>query len=364
MITGIAGTELTPEEIEFFEANRPWGFILFSRNIISEEQLSLLTSQLREVTGRDETLIFIDQEGGRVQRLRPPLAPDYPSAAQIGAIYAQDKDKGMRAAWLLGRLHGFDLTRMGINANCMPVLDVPIAGSHQVIGDRAYSSDPAIVSVLGNLTAEGLMAGGVLPVIKHMPGHGRALADSHLNLPKVDATLRELNERDFVPFRALSDLPAAMTAHIIYNQLDPHLPATLSPTIMQCIIREMLGYQGLVMSDDISMRALWDESLWKDRTDKHQSADDKAMNETSTVRHLAALSAGIIAAGCDIVLHCSGILEETVAVSNAIPYLEGQSLRRAELAEVFAGKPDLSDEQELRDEFRNLFSDAGIALEA
>ena len=336
MITGFAGTMLTEAEQELFRRVRPWGFILFARNVESLEQLRALTKQIREVTGRDETLIFIDQEGGRVQRLRPPLVPNYPSASQIGALYNQDEDKGTRAAWLLGRLHAFDLMSVGINANCLPVLDVPVEGAHDVIGSRAYSSDPEIVAVLGNAVAEGLMAGGVLPVMKHMPGHGRAFADSHKELPSVDAPLSELCARDFVPFCQLDDLPAAMTAHIVYKALDPERPATLSPVVINCVIRDMLDYDGLLMSDDISMKAL------------SGNLDDIARD--------------IIEAGCDVVLHCSGVLEETIAVAAAIPDLKDESLRRAELAEVYAGEADMSHESAIRAEFEVLFpSESAIA---
>lgn len=334
MITGFAGTMLTEQEQELFRRIRPWGFILFARNVESLEQLRALTTQIRDVTGRKETLIFVDQEGGRVQRLRPPLVPNYPSASQIGALYAQDEEQGIRAAWLLGRLHAFDLTSVGINANCLPVLDVPVEGSHEVIGTRAYAHDPLVVSVLGNATAEGLMAGGVLPVMKHMPGHGRAFADSHKELPSVDAPLSELCERDFVPFCQLDDLPAAMTAHIVYKALDPERPATLSPVVINCVIRDMLGYEGLLMSDDISMKALSGE--------------------------LADIARDIIEAGCDVVLHCSGVLEETIAVADAIPVLNDESLRRAELAEVYAGTADLSDEAEIRAEFELLFPSVAV----
>lgn len=334
MITGFAGTMLTEQEQALFRKIRPWGFILFARNVESIAQLQALTKQLREVSGREETLIFVDQEGGRVQRLRPPLAPDYPSAAQIGALYVQDEEKGLCAAWLLGRLHAFDLMRVGINANCLPVLDVPVEGAHDVIGNRAYSHDPEVVAVLGNAVAEGLMAGGVLPVMKHMPGHGRAFADSHKELPSVDAPLSELCARDFVPFCQLDDLPAAMTAHIVYKSLDPEHPATLSPVVINCVIRDMLDYDGLLMSDDISMKAL------------SGNLDDIARD--------------IIAAGCDIVLHCSGVLQETIAVANAVPDLQGDSLRRAELAEVYAGEADLSNEAEIRAEFEAMFPQQAV----
>lgn len=328
-IAGVAGTKLTPDEIAFFRDEKPWGFILFARNVESLEQVADLTAQLRDATDRPQMPVFIDQEGGRVQRLRPPLVPNYPAAAEIGAIYNRDHDAGLRAAWLHARLHAFDLLKVGVNADCLPVLDVPIDGAHDVIGARAYSKNPQEVALMGRAAAEGLLAGGVLPVIKHMPGHGRAFSDTHKELARVDVPLSELVAHDFVPFKALNDLPMAMTAHVIFDSLDPKNPSTLSPTVINTVIRDVIQFDGLIISDDISMKAL--------------SGD------------LGDIAEGITNAGCDIILYCAGVMEELKKVAPRVPILESKSLRRAELAEVYAGEPDLSDEAELREEFGQLF---------
>ncbi|PWL18013.1 beta-N-acetylhexosaminidase [Falsochrobactrum shanghaiense] len=328
-IAGISGTRLTADEIAFFRDEKPWGFILFARNVESLEQLADLTKHMRDLTGRSQTPVFIDQEGGRVQRLRPPLAPNYPSAAQIGAIYDRDREAGLRAAWLHARLHAFDLLKVGINVDCLPVLDVPVEGAHDVIGSRAYSRNPHSVAEMGRAATEGLLAGGVLPVMKHMPGHGRAFSDTHKELARVGVPLDELVAHDFVPFKALNDLPMAMTAHVIFDSIDPDHPATLSPTVIDTIIRDVIGFDGLIISDDISMKALQGD--------------------------LDILAQAIIGAGCDMVLYCAGVMEELVRVAANVPLLEGKARKRAELAEVYVGEPDLSDETELREEFARMF---------
>ncbi|GAB1581954.1 beta-N-acetylhexosaminidase [Phyllobacterium phragmitis] len=329
LIAGVSGKALTAEEIALIRDTQPWGIILFARNIAEAAQVSDLTAHLRDLTGRPRTPVFIDQEGGRVQRLRPPLAPDYPPASALGALYAGDREAGLRAAWLMSRLHAFDLLKLGINADCLPVLDVPVEGAHDVIGTRAYAKDPHIVAEMGRAAAEGLLSGGVLPVMKHIPGHGRAFADTHKELAKVDAPLCDLEDRDFLPFKALSDLPAAMTAHVVFTAIDPARPATLSPTVVETIIRDFIGFDGLLMSDDISMKALSGD--FGDLTD------------------------AIFAAGCDVVLHCNGLMEELSKVAAHAPVLAGKAKKRAEIAEVFAGEPDLSDEAEIREEFRRIF---------
>lgn len=328
-IAGVSGTKLTADEIAFFKDECPWGFILFARNVETLEQVAELTAHLRDLTGRSQMPVLIDQEGGRVQRLRPPLVPNYPSASEIGAIYDRDEEAGLRAAWLHARLHAFDLLKVGVNVDCLPVLDVPIEGASDVIGSRAYSRNPHVVAALGRAAAEGLLAGGVLPVMKHMPGHGRAFVDTHKELAHVDVPLSELVAHDFVPFKALNDLPMAMTAHVVFDCLDPSQPATLSPTMLNNVIRDLIGFDGLIMSDDLSMKAL--------------SGD------------LGDLAENIITAGCDVVLYCAGVMEELVKVAARVPVLEGKSRKRADIAEVFAGEPDLSDEQELREEFNQLF---------
>lgn len=327
-IFGCSGPVLTEDERAFFEQHKPWGFILFARNIVDGEQIRTLTAALRKSVGRDDAPIFLDQEGGRVQRLRPPLAQNYPPAATFGALYKADQKAGLRATYLLSRLHAFDLLRYGITADCLPVLDVPVAGAHDVIGDRAYAHEPEIVSILGRAASDGLLAGGVLPVIKHIPGHGRAGADSHFDLPHVDTSHEELSRTDFVPFKALADLGMAMTAHVIYDSLDPAAPATTSSKLISDIIRGEIGFDGLLMSDDVSMKAL--KGSFEDRTRQ------------------------IFAAGCDIALHCNGVMEEMQAVISQVPFLAERALERAELALAPLGQADDADENLLRAEFASL----------
>ena len=223
-ILGCSGLSLTDEEAAFFAAHRPWGFILFARNVGDLDQLRRLVSDLRQSVARDDAPVLVDQEGGRVQRLRPPLAERYPSAAQLGEIYLRDHVAGRRAAWLMSRLHAFDLARCGISVDCLPVLDVPAGDSSNVIGDRAYGADPHVVADMGAAAAAGLKAGGLLPVIKHMPGHGRARVDTHLELAVVDAPREALEDVDFVPFRALRKEAMAMTAHVVYSAIDARSP--------------------------------------------------------------------------------------------------------------------------------------------
>lgn len=328
MIVGCAGKTLTVEEVGFYRDERPWGFILFGRNVGEADQIADLCAAFRDSVGRADAPVFIDQEGGRVQRLRPPLAPNYPPAARIGALYRADNGAGRRAAFLMSRLHAFDLRKVGVNVDCLPVLDVPVEGAHEVIGNRAYGYDPEAVAVLGRAAADGLLAGGVLPVIKHIPGHGRAGADTHLSLPAVDASLEELDGHDFVPFRSLRDLPMAMTAHVIFTAVDPERPATTSARVVEDVIRGRIGFDGLLMSDDVSMQALSGD--FADRT------------------------RAIFAAGCDVVLHCNGRMDEMRAVVSETPVLEGAALSRADRALAFAGPADAADETALRGEFTGL----------
>ncbi|MET0746243.1 MAG: beta-N-acetylhexosaminidase [Microvirga sp.] len=302
-IAGLSGLELSPDERSFFREAQPWGFILFRRNVDSPGQVRILCDALRETTGRDDTPILVDQEGGRVQRLGPPHWPRYPSGRTYGNLHANDPIVRREIVRLGGRLLAHDLLSVGINVDCMPVLDVPVAGAHDVIGDRAYGRDPAGVAVLGRAAAEGLLAGGVLPVVKHIPGHGRAGVDSHLSLPVVTATLDELAARDFAPFRILADMPLAMTAHVVYTALDADNPATTSPRIVREIIRDGIGFDGLLMTDDLSMKAL--SGSFRDRAE------------------------AAIRAGCDMLLHCNGTAEEAEQVAQAAPVLEGEPLRRA-----------------------------------
>jgi beta-N-acetylhexosaminidase len=305
-IAGCSGPVVKPEEAAFFRAAEPWGFILFRRNVETPEQVRALTAALRETVGRADAPVLIDQEGGRVQRLGPPHWPAYPPGRAYGRLYAADPSRGREIARLGARLIAHDLNAVGIDVDCLPVLDVPVAGAHDVIGDRAYAHDPETVAVLGRAAAEGLIAGGVLPVIKHIPGHGRAGADSHHDLPVVHASREELERQDFVPFRHLADMPLAMTAHVVYTALDPDNPATTSPVVMAEVIRGHMGYDGLVMSDDLSMNAL--------------------------AGALAERARAAFKAGCDVALHCNGRLDEMEAVASETPELAGDAARRAAAA--------------------------------
>jgi beta-N-acetylhexosaminidase len=265
MILGASGLSLTQDEIAFYRDERPWGFILFARNVGEVAQLRDLATAMRDSVGRPDAPVFIDQEGGRVQRLRPPLAPNYPPAAALGELYRRDREAGLRAAWLMSRLHAFDLVRCGVDTDCLPVLDVPVEGAHDVIGQRAYARDPEIVAALGRAAADGLFAGGVLPVMKHIPGHGRAGADTHFELPTVNASLEDLREHDFAPFRALRDLPMAMTAHVVYSAIDPANPATHSARVIEEIIRGEIGFDGrrfLGISTRRRLQSLPPDAIW------------------------------------------------------------------------------------------------------
>ncbi len=252
LILGCAGKTLLPEEASFFRDAQPWGFILFKRNIGTPDEVRALTAALRDCVGRAEAPILIDQEGGRVQRMGPPHWPKYPA----GGSYGRLNGSAETIARLGARLIAHDLAEVGINVDCAPVLDVPSPGSHDIIGDRAYGDSPEAVAAIGRAVAEGLMAGGVLPVVKHMPGHGRAACDSHKGLPVVDAALADLRGRDFAPFRLLADLPMAMSAHVVFTAIDPDRPATQSPVVIRDIVRGEIGFDGLLMTDDLSMHAL------------------------------------------------------------------------------------------------------------
>ncbi|MGQ2907310.1 MAG: beta-N-acetylhexosaminidase [Aliihoeflea sp.] len=330
LILGASGTVLTPQERAFFQGEAPWAFILFARNLSEPEQIRDLVADLRDCIGRPDAAVFIDQEGGRVQRLRPPLAGHYPPADVLGRIHASDPQAGIRASWLMSRLHALDLMQYGINADCLPVLDVPIEGSHDVIGDRAYSRDPKAVAVLGKAAADGLLAGSVMPVIKHIPGHGRAFSDSHHALPVVDASLEELRIHDFLPFKALKDAPAAMTAHVVYTAIDADNPATTSPRAIRDFIRGEIGFDGLLMSDDLSMKAL--------------SGDFATRTRAS------------LAAGCDVVLHCNGVMDEMAPVAAAAPVLSGEAKQRATRAMAAIANGGDDDRIALRREFEDLIA--------
>ena len=327
-ITGVAGPALTPDERAFLRSERPWGLILFKRNIQHKSQAADLVAEIRDAVGRNNAPVLIDQEGGRVQRLQPPDWPSYPAGATFGRIFERDAAKGLCAARLSARLIAADLTEIGVDVDCLPIVDVPVAGADNVIGDRAYASDPEAVSAIGRAVADGLSDGGVLPILKHIPGHGRALVDSHHLLPVVDAPRAELEAIDFAPFRALADLPMAMTAHVIFSAFDSIRPATTSATIIAQVIRGQIGFNGLLMGDDVSMNAL-------DGT-------------------IAERSRATIAAGCDVVLACNGKFDEMRAVADNVPELRGDALRRADAALAAKKQPQPLDVAAARAELNAL----------
>lgn len=302
-ILGISGPAFTSEERKLFADALPWGLILFARNIETPEQLRALTAEFRSIAGRDDAAVLVDQEGGRVQRLKPPHWQNYPPAGAFADIYRKDKMKGLEAAGLGAALIAADLAEVGINVDCLPVADLRLPEAHDIIGDRAYGKTPDQVAALARATAEALMQSGVLPVLKHIPGHGRAKADSHEELPVVDASVDELSETDFEAFWLLNDLPLGMTAHVVYSQIDADNAATVSPTVIADVVRGHIGFDGLLMSDDLSMKAL-----------------------KGSLRSRAEAA---IKAGCDINLHCNGKREEMLEVVAGSPELSGDALDRA-----------------------------------
>jgi beta-N-acetylhexosaminidase len=332
MIAGCAGLELSKDEAAFFRDAEPWGFILFKRNCDTPEQIRALVKAMRAAVGRDAP-VLIDQEGGRVQRLGPPHWPTYPKAAAYGALYVRDAEKGLEAARLGARLIANDLAQLGIDIDCLPVLDVPGPDGHDVIGDRAYGRDAKIVSAVGRAAAEGLLDGGVLPVIKHMPGHGRAQVDSHKALPRVDAARAVLAETDFPAFKPLADMPLGMTAHVVYEAIDADNPATLSSKVISEVIRGEIGFGGALMTDDLSMHALSGD--FGDRTK-------------------AALDAG-----CDLVLHCNGDMAEMIAVATACRPLAGASLERVTAALAWRRQAAPLDLMTAKSRFMDLLSGRG-----
>jgi beta-N-acetylhexosaminidase len=334
-ITGISGTKLTDAEREFIRAERPWGFILFKRNIDTPEQVTLLVKELRSITGEPDVPVLIDQEGGRVQRLGPPHWPAYPAGAVFSTLYDLDPTLGLTAARLSARLMAADLIDLGVTVDCLPLADVPVAGADAVIGNRAYGTEPGKVAAIARAVTEGLEQGGVLPVLKHIPGHGRATADTHFRLPEVDTSKAELERTDFAAFQPLADLPMAMTAHVVFSALDPAQPATTSATIIEQVIRGVIGFQGLLMSDDVSMNAL--------------------------AGSIAERTRAIVTAGCDMVLHCNGDLDEMRAVAGETPELSGTALKRAERALASRKAPQAFDRQAARAELDALIDQARMA---
>jgi beta-N-acetylhexosaminidase len=333
-ITGVSGLELSAEEREFIRLERPWGFILFKRNVGTPAQVTQLVQELRRAVGEADAPVLIDQEGGRVQRLGPPHWPVYPPGAVFGALYDIDRDAGLSAARLSARLIAADLLETGITVDCLPLADVPVPGADAVIGNRAYGTEPGKVAVIARAVTEGLEQGGVLPVLKHIPGHGRATADTHFKLPEVDTPRAELERTDFAAFQLLADLPMAMTAHVVFSALDTAHPATTSATIIQQVIRGVIGFQGLLMSDDVSMNAL--------------------------AGTIAERTRAIVTAGCDMVLHCNGNLAEMREVARETPVLSGKALDRAKLALASRKAPQPFDRQAARAELDALINRAGM----
>ncbi len=302
VIFGCAGTSLSDAERAFFGKSNPLGFILFARNVETSDQVRSLTSALRRAVGREDAPVLIDQEGGRVQRLRPPHWRAYPPMRRIGDIAATDPEEGAELAFLVARLIGDDLIRLGIDVDCAPVLDVPAPDGHDIIGDRAFSDDLETIAMLGRAVCDGLRAAGVMPVVKHIPGHGRATADSHVELPRVDASLDDLRNNDFRPFGALADAPAGMTAHVVYSAIDADGPASTSPIVIGRTIRGEIGFDGFLMSDDLCMKAL--------------------------AGPLAARAEAVLAAGCDVALHCDGDLDDMKEIAAVCPPMSARALER------------------------------------
>jgi beta-N-acetylhexosaminidase len=334
-ITGVSATELSTAERDFIRAARPWGFILFKRNVQTPAQVAALVQELRDAAAAADAPVLIDQEGGRVQRLGPPHWPRYPAGIVFSRLYDIDSALGLTAARLSARLIADDLLNLGITVDCLPLADVPVAGADAVIGDRAYGTAPDKVAAIARAVTEGLEQGGVLPVLKHIPGHGRATADTHVQLPTVATPESELESSDFAAFRPLADLPMAMTAHVVFSAIDPVHPATTSATMIQRVIRGSIGFQGLLMSDDVSMNAL--------------------------AGSVAERSRAIIAAGCDIILHCNGNLDEMQAVAAEAPELAGDALARASRALAARKAPTAFDRPAARAELDALINRLGSA---
>ncbi|MCR9257730.1 MAG: glycoside hydrolase family 3 protein [Alphaproteobacteria bacterium] len=310
VIFGCSGSVLSAEEAAFFRDADPVGFILFGRNCETPEQVEQLVTDLRASVGRADAPVLIDQEGGRVARLRPPHWPRYPAAKRFGDLAIEEGlDHAVAAVRANSRLIGQDLAALGITVNCAPAVDVPVPGAHDMIGDRAFGRDPDLVTALGRASCDGYLSAGVMPVVKHLLGYGRAFVDSHLDLPRIDTPLDVLAATDFLPFKALLDLPWAMTAHALYPALDPDLPLTISPRIVQGIIRGKFGYDGIIVTDDICMEAL------------PGAVEDRAV---------AALEAG-----CDLACHCSGKLDEMRAIDARVGRAPDRLVEKLAAGEVF-----------------------------
>lgn len=334
VIVGCEGYQLSNTERSFFRELNPMGYILFARNCENPEQLRALTDSLRELSGDEKLPILIDQEGGRVARLRPPHWRATPAAATLAACAGYDMDRAKRLIYLNTRVMAAELVAAGITVNCAPLADVPVAECHDIIGDRAFGDTPEQVAALARVQSDALLDGGVLPVLKHIPGHGRALADSHLELPTVTVTRDVLEKTDFVPFKMLRDLPFGMTAHIRYTAIDADAPATMSPIAIR-LIRDDLGFDGLLMSDDVSMKALKGD--------------------------LTSISQGVLAAGCDVVLHCNGKMDEMQAVAKGVRALDVQGARRLDAAKAMLRPAKADDVAVLIAEFNELSKGTMVA---
>lgn len=311
-IYGCAGPSLSDAERRFFRSADPFGFIVFLRNIETPEQLAKLTAELRETVGREDAPVLIDQEGGRVARLKPPYWRAAAPAARFGQLASRDRHAGEEALRLNARLLALELRAVGVDVDCAPVLDLRLPGAHEVIGDRAFGADPEIVAYLGRAMMDGFLEAGVIPVVKHIPGHGRATVDSHHALPRVATARAELDGTDFRAFRLCADAPWAMTAHVVYSAIDAERPATTSPTMIRDVIRAQIGFGGLLLSDDLSMQAL-----------------------SGT---LAERARDALAAGCDVVLHCNGKLDEMEAVAGAVGPLAAEALARVAASRARLGQ--------------------------
>lgn len=335
-ILGLEGPVLSAQEKAFFRELKPAGFILFARNVESPDQVRDLTRALRRAVGY-EPLILIDQEGGRVQRLRPPHWRAYAPMDSFAPLFQKNAGFASRLLRLHCRMIGTDLQALGVNVNCLPLLDVPVEGSDPIIGDRALAKDPDMIAALGRIVVDSLSECGVLPVIKHIPGHGRATVDSHKSLPVVDTPLSVLKETDFKPFQALKDSALAMTAHITYSDIDPDHPATLSRIVVGRVIRMLIGFKGLLMSDDIGMQAL--DGTMADR------------------------AAASLKAGCNLVLHCSGDFDEMQMVAQVVAPAQSERLK----TQVEGIIQPLSsarhfDRKDLEQEYDSLIKQAGLKV--
>ncbi|MEM6649114.1 MAG: beta-N-acetylhexosaminidase [Pseudomonadota bacterium] len=331
VIFGCEGKVLSDEERTFFRATDPWGFILFRRNCETREQITALCGELRDTVGR-EAPILVDHEGGRVSRLSSHIVPKRPPMAVFEGL---GKPASLKAVRLGAELLARDAADVGITVNCVPMVDVRQPGAHDIVGDRAFSTSPETVAALGQAMIEGTLAGGCLPIIKHIPGHGRAMADSHLELPRVEASHGALSQCDFVPFKALAHAPLAMTAHIVYEALDDKEPATTSVTVIEDIIRKEIGFQGLLMTDDLSMKAL------------------KGSFYERSVKSLKA--------GCDLLLHCNGDMTEMEAVAGAAIPLSAEAERRSEKALTLLTPPAPAEKKSLEEEFASLTNGVNIS---